>query len=141
MPKLGQSAGEYVMGPSIVSRAAGAVLSLWLCAGAAWAGDGADLGSLQALLNDPNTGLCKLFGMSSCPVPPTITQAVLEVAGLGNNLPEMVRVQNNIPPGSSVTAGNPAVATTPSTVSELLSTLTPLAFISQSSGTARATQL
>src|SRR5436190_2954584 len=101
------------MGRSIVSRAAGAVLGLWLCsAGAAWAGDGADLGSLQALLTDPNTGLCKLFGITSCPVPPTITQAVLEVAALGNNLPEMVRVQNNIPPGGSVTAGNPAVAAT-----------------------------
>src|SRR5947207_11648351 len=139
MPKLGQSAGEYVMGPSIVSRAAGAVLILWLCAGAAWAGDGADLGSLQALLSGTG-GLCQIFSMNPCPQVPTITQGVLEVAALGNNLPEMVRAQNNIAPGNSVTAGNPAIATAPPTVSDLLPTLTPLAFISQNSGTAPATQ-
>src|SRR5947208_2346433 len=155
MPKLGQSAGEYVMGPSIVSRAAGAVLILWLCAGAAWAGDGADLGSLQALLSGTG-GLCQIFNMNPCPQVPTITQGVLQVAGLGNNLAEMVRAQNNIPPGSSVNAGNPAAvppptpgsltplplnSTTSPTVSELLSNLTPLAFSSQISGAAKATQL
>ena len=131
------------MRPSIVSRVAGAAAGVWLCgAGAAWAGDGVDLGSLQALLNDPTSGLCSLFKMSSCPVPPTVTQAVLEVAGLGNNLPEMVRVQNNILPRDSVTAGNPAIATVPSAVSDLMSSLTPLAFISsQISATATATQL
>jgi hypothetical protein len=91
------------------------------------------------------------------------------VAALGNNLPEMIRAQNNIAPGISVTAGNaaavpplsgganlpmpfplnstsnpplfvPGDGTTPP--SGLLSTLTPLAFISQSSGTtAQPTQL
>ena len=96
---------------SIYSRVTAAVAGLWLgAAGAAWAGDGADLGSLQALLNTPNTGLCAIFNMSSCPQVPTITQGVLQVAGLGNNLPEMVRLQNNIPPGSAVSAGNPALA-------------------------------
>jgi hypothetical protein len=139
------------------SRLAGAVAALWLCcAGAAWAGDGgADLGSLQALLSDPTTGLCKIFNMSTCPQMPTVTQGVLEVAGLGNNLPEMVRAQNNILPGTSVTAGNPAAvppsegsltplplnSKTSPTVSAFLSTLAPLAFVSQSSGTAKATQL
>src|SRR5436305_4167187 len=111
MPKLRQSAGEYVMGPSMVSRAAGAVLILWLCAGAAWAEDGADLGSLQALLSGTG-GLCQIFNMNPCPQVPTITQGVLQVAGLGNNLAEMVRAQNNIAPGSAVSAGNPAVALT-----------------------------
>jgi hypothetical protein len=146
------------IGSSIMFRFAGAATALWLCsAGAAWAGDGADLGSLQALLSDPNTGLCKIFGIPSntCPQVPTITQGVLQVAGLGNNLPEMVRAQNSILPGSSVNAGNPAAVppsegsltplpldtTTTPTVSEFLSTLTPLAFISRSSGTAVATQL
>jgi hypothetical protein len=95
-----------------------------------------------------------MFGIPSntCPQLPTITQGVLEVAGLGNNLPEMVRAQNSIPPGASVTAGNPAAVppsegsltplplntTTTPTVSEFLATLTPLAFISQSSATATA---
>jgi hypothetical protein len=145
-------------GSSIVSRLAGAVAGLWLCgAGAAWAGGGggADLTTIQALLSDPNTGLCKLFNMSSCPQLPTATQAILQVAGLGNNLPEMVGAQNSIPLGSRVTAGNPAAvppspgsltplpltSTTTPTVSEFLATLTPLAFISQNSGTAIATQL
>jgi hypothetical protein len=128
---------------TILSRVAGAVAGVWLCgAGAAWAGDGADLGSLQALLSGTG-GLCTLFNMNPCPQVPTITQGVLQVAGLGNNLPEMVRAQNNIPPESGVTAGNPALALTnpPPTVSDLMTGLTPLAFISQSSGTAAATQL
>jgi hypothetical protein len=143
---------------SNLSGLAGAVAALLLgaaqpaCAGG---GSGADLGSLQALLSDPNTGLCKIFSMSFCPQLPTVTQAVLQVAALGNNLPEMIRAQNNIPAGTSVTAGNPAAvppvngsltalpltSTTAPTVSDVLSTLTPLAFISQSSGTAQPTQL
>src|SRR3954462_12782637 len=98
---------------SIFLRVAGAAAGLWLCgAGAAWAGDGADLGSLQALLSGTG-GLCQIFNIRSCPTVPTITQGVLEVAALGNNLPEMVRAQNNITPGNSVTAGNPAIATAP----------------------------
>lgn len=126
---------------SNILRVTAAAAGLWLGgAGAAWAGDGADLGSLQALLSGTG-GLCQIFNISSCPHVPTITQGVLEVAGLGNNLPEMVRAQNNIPPGGAVSAGNPAIGTAPSTISELLPTLTPLAFISQSSGTAPATQL
>jgi hypothetical protein len=96
--------------------------------------------------------------MNPCPQLPTVTQAVLQAAGLGNNLPEMVRAQNNIPAGTSVTAGNPAavptdipvdsngvatlpLATTTPNTSDVLATLTPLAFISQSSGTAVPTQL
>src|SRR5260370_41668311 len=96
---------------SIISRIAGAVAGLWLCgAGAAWAGGGADLVSLQALLtNTQGTGLCDVFGIKPCPVPPTVTQTALEVAALGNNLFEMLLAQNNIlPKGSRVYAGNPA---------------------------------
>ena len=138
------------------SRLAGAAAALWLCgAGAAWAGDGgADLASLQTVTN----GFCAILHIPSCPQLPTITQGVLEVAGLSNSPPEMVRAQNSIPQGGSVNAGNPAAvpadipvdssglatlplpSTTP-TVSDLLSTLTPLAFSSQSSGTAVARQL
>jgi hypothetical protein len=145
------------IGPSTFSGLVGAAAGLWLCGtGAAWAGDGGDLASLNKLLNTPTTGLCAIFGMSSCPQLPTVTQAVLEVVGLGNNVPEMVRAQNSIPPGSAVTAGNPAAVPPPSpgsltplpltstttpTVSQFLSTLTPLAFVSQSSGTGLATQL
>jgi hypothetical protein len=157
---------------STISRLAGAIAALWIGGvgpASAGGGSGEDLGSLNALLTTPGTGLCAIFKMSSCPPLPTVTQAVLQVAGLGNNLPEMVRAQNNIPPGNSVTAGNPAAAppldlngsplpmpfplnsttnpplfvagnaTTPP--SGLLSTLTPLAFVSQSSGTAQPTQL
>jgi hypothetical protein len=103
-----------------------------------------------------------------CPQIPTITQWVLEVAGLTNSPPEAIRAQNSITPGSSVTAGNvaavptgalpdyplplnstsspplflPGNATTPP--SGLLTTLTPIAFASQNpqiSTTAAATPL
>lgn len=154
------------MRPSIVSRLAGAIFSFWLFStGAAWAGGGgADLGTLQALLGDPNnpsTGLCGMFKISPCPIPPTVTQSALEVAALGNSLFEMLLQQNNIvPSGSRVYASNPSVvppapgvpgclaalpisSTTTPTVQDCLSTLTPLAFVSQNPGTAtaKATQL
>jgi hypothetical protein len=98
---------------SSVSRLAGAVAALWLCAGGvASAGDGQNLGTLQQLLsNTQNTGLCDGFllpPINPCPIPSTITQAVLEIAALGNNLMEMIRAQNAIPPGTSVNAGNAA---------------------------------
>ena len=143
--------------PLTFSRLAGVLAALWLCgAGTAWAGDGADLASLQAIIgqSDGSTGLCAIFGMKPCPQLPTITQGVLEVAGLGNNLPEMVRAQNSVLPGSNVTAGN-AAAVPPvdsfqnrlpmpfplnsevhTQLQDQLSTLTPLAFVSQSKGTA-----
>jgi hypothetical protein len=142
---------------STISRIAGAVAGLWLCgAGAAWAGGGSgDLVSIQALLSNGSTGLCDVFGIKPCFIPPTVSQAALEVAALGNNLFEMLLAQNNIvPKGSRVYAGNPAAdppisglpgctalpAALPSasTVQGCLSTLTPLAFISQSPGTATA---
>ncbi len=142
------------------ARLAGAIAVMSLYgAPAAWAGDGTDLASLNQLLNTSKTGLCAIFNMSTCPQLPTITQAVLQVAGLGNNLPEIVRAQNSIPPGVAVTAGNPAAvppvdannsplpmpfplnSTTNPKLSDLLSTLTPLAFISQASGTGQPTQL
>jgi hypothetical protein len=96
--------------------------------------------------------------LTTCYQLPTITQAILEVAGLTNSPPEMVAAQNSIAPGYNVIAGNPTTApfapdflpisfplpaksTTSTTVSGLLSTLTPIAFASQTSGTAVPTQL
>ena len=153
---------------SITSRIAGAVAVLFLCSGeAAWAGNGgSDLAGEQGVVN----ALCATFGMTGmmgappCPQLPTLTQAILEAAALGNNLPEMLRTVDNDPPGSAVTAGNPAAppaaipfitnsngtktailptaTTTPST-STVLSGLTALASVSQSaaSGTGLVTQL
>ena len=136
------------------SRLAVALAALWLCGvGTAWAGDGADLASLNQLLSDPTTGLCKIFNMSTCPQLPTITQGILEVAALANSPPEIVAAQNSIAPGYNVTAGNPAAvppddllplnSNSSPALQDLLSTLTPLAFASQKSGTgtAVATQL
>jgi hypothetical protein len=133
------------------SRLAGALAALYLCgAGAAWAGDGADLASLNQLLSTPNTGLCAILKLTSCPQLPTITQGILEVAALGNSPPEIVAAQNSIAPGSNVTAGNPAAvppddllplnSNSSPALQDLLSTLTPLAFASQRSGTAVAMQ-
>jgi hypothetical protein len=145
---------------STASRFAGAAGALWLCgAGAAWAGDGgSDLGTLQAV----TSGLCSTLGMTSiCPTLPTITQNILEIAGLENSPPEMIGAQNGIAPGNNVYAGNPAavptnipvnsntglatlpLATTTPSTSEVLAMLTPLAFISSSKqqGTAAVTPL
>jgi hypothetical protein len=85
--------------------------------------------------------------MNPCPQLPTVTQALLEAASLGLSPPEMVAAQNDIPPGGNVYASNPAAvpplannislpipfplnSTTTPTLSGLLSTLTPLAFVS-----------
>lgn len=146
------------MRPPVVSRIAGAIFSVWLFGiGAAWAGGGgADLGTLQALLSNSSDGLCVGFHIKPCPIPPTVTQSALEVAALGNNLFEMLLQQNNIlPNGSRVYAGNPSIvppngfpscpnalpitSTTTPTVQDCLSTLTPVAFMSQNPGTATAT--
>jgi hypothetical protein len=94
---------------SSISRISVAVAGLWLCgAGTAWAGGGgADFGSLTALLTDSSTGICAAFNIKPCPTVPSITQAALEVAALGNNLPEMLLLQNQFAPSSRVRADNP----------------------------------
>ena len=138
---------------STMSRFAVAVAALWMYgAGAAWAGGGGEsLTTLQAVIGTPDgmTGFCAMLQMgtkfgNTCPQLPTFTQAILEAAGLEQSPPEMVAAQNGLPPGSNVYASNPAVeplslftptpfpltsATSP-TLSTVLSTLTPLAFIS-----------
>jgi hypothetical protein len=128
---------------STISCLAGAVAALWLCdAGSAWAGGGGEsLTTLQAVIGPPNgsSGFCHMLNMNPCPQLPTFTQAILEAAGLANSPPEMVAAQNGLPPGNNVYAANPAAlpptpfpltAATSPTLSDLLSTLTPLAFIS-----------
>jgi hypothetical protein len=98
-------------GSSIVSRLAGVVAALWLCcAGAAWAGGGSgDLASLQNFI-DPT---CAAFGIpsSNCPKLPTISQAVLQLAGWINASPAAIRsntAYGNIPVGPYIDAGNPS---------------------------------
>jgi hypothetical protein len=163
MISLQHSKRGHIMRASIrsstVSRLAGAVAALWLCgAGAAWAGGGADLASINQLFTG-SSGLCAILKLTTCYQLPTITQGMLEVAALSNSPPEMVAAQNSITPGYNVIAGNPATgpfatnnflpisfplpaaSTTTTTVSELLSTLTPIGFAPQSSGTAVAKQL
>ena len=127
-----------------------AFVAVWLYgAGAAWAGDGGE--SLTGL-NNLITGLCSLLNITTpCPQFPTITQAVLEIAGLETSPPEMVRALNSVDPGTYVDAGNAAAkpptpfpldSKTSPALSNLLSTLTPLAFDSGwKSGPATATQL
>ena len=127
--------------PSTISQFTVAAAALWMCgAGSAWAGGGGEsLTTLQNLISD----ICGAFGVSNCPVTPTVTQAVLAVAALENSPPEMVRALNSIPPGSALDAGNaaavpptpfPLTTNTSPTLSEFLSTLTPLAFISAQQG-------
>src|SRR5690348_10452627 len=70
-------------------RLPGAAAAGWLYGiGAAWAGGSADLGSLQSSLNT----ICEnAFGMTACPQLPTITQVILELAGLENLPPDYQR--------------------------------------------------
>jgi hypothetical protein len=128
-----------------ISRFTVAVAAIWMYgAGSAWAGGGGEsLTTLQNLISD----ICGDFGVSNCPDTPTVTQAVLAVAALENSPPEMVRALNSIAPGSALDAGNaaavpptpfPLTTTTSPTLSEFLSTLKPLAFISSQQGTTPA---
>jgi hypothetical protein len=73
---------------SSISRFAGVVFTGWLCGmGSASAGDsGSDLG-IQSVLNK----VCTDVGMTSCLKVPTITQAILQISGLGNTAPDFVR--------------------------------------------------
>jgi len=116
------------------------------------AGDGGeDFGALQSFIGlpDGSTGLCAAFGMNPCPQLPTLTQAILEYAGLTNAAPEMVRSSFSVAEGNHVDAANPSrpPAVNPVTgfpvASGVLSTLKPLAFISATNakGTAAATRL
>jgi len=136
--------------PAAISWLASVSAAIWMYgAEAAWAGDGGDsLGTIQAIIGPPDgaSGFCKLLNMNPCPQLPTVTQAILEAAALGLSPPEMVAAQNDIAAGSNVNAGNPAVvpqalfvptpfpldSTTSPKLSDLLKTLTPLAFISAS---------
>jgi hypothetical protein len=145
-----------------------AVAALWLCAAEpARAGDGADLGSLQAAIGPPNgsTGLCSFLGIGPasnyfgsggsltsdpCPQFPTITQAVLEIAGLTNSPLEAVRAATfaEIPVSAYIDAGNPSRPPGVNPINgfpvnpSVLSTLRPLAFFASSSGgSATPTQL
>src|SRR6516225_9999209 len=110
-----------------ISRFAGTVAALWLCsAGPAWAGHGGgDVGSLQTTLNS----VCTALQMASCPQLPTITQLALEIAGLENAPPQVVRFENGIPPTVAVYAVNP-----PAGFPFTQSNVTPLAFISPPPG-------
>jgi hypothetical protein len=115
------------------SRLAGVTAVCWICgAGAAWAGGGGEsLGSLQAIIGKPDgsDGLCQLLGMAPCPQFPTITQAVLEIAGLENASVEATR--NLGAAGSAIIAGNAPRDSAPALSNPLptLQILSPLAFI------------
>jgi hypothetical protein len=69
-----------------------------------------------------------MVGMTSCPTLPKFTEIILEIAGLTNARPEMVRYTNKVSPGVTVNAANPPTSGSESAIA--LSSLTPLAFIS-----------
>jgi hypothetical protein len=133
---------SHTVSPSIrsftFSRLAGSVAALWLSgAGSAWAGDGGASGlSLQGVLND----VCALFGNGTepCPKLPTVTQQVIEIAGLTGEPPNVVRALNSVcgPTSSSglpcpevaVNAVNGLAKSSPLGSVDALWYLTPLAF-------------
>jgi hypothetical protein len=136
---------------SSVSRVAGTVATLWLCGtGPAWAGDGGseDLAGLNKIVSN----ICTFLSIptTSCPTLPTISQAVLEIAALENAPPEIVAALNSVAAGNHPSAGNPAAGNpdvlppiefplTVTTLPDVLSNLTPLAFISAPNGAGPAT--
>jgi hypothetical protein len=127
---------------SKIPRLAGAAAIIWVCGVAsAWAGGGGeDAGNVQTFLNT----ICGNLGFApgSCPQLPTITQGVLEIAGLGYARPEAIRRSQNIPPGSVFAGNAPPVPATPLVPVSLPLTplafsnlgLTPLAFVSPGNG-------
>jgi hypothetical protein len=94
-------------------------------------GGGEDLGSAQQTLN----GACALFtvGQDPCPQFPTISQIVLEIAGLIFDRPKAVRQDLNAP-GSATYASN-VVTSSPIDPSSLM----PLAFIGAPTSQRQAT--
>jgi hypothetical protein len=106
----------------------------WLCCGGpAWAGGGGPAGTIPNL-QKALTGVCAMVGIT-CPPLPTVTELILEIAGLTDTRPEMVRYVNKVPPGNAVNAGNP-----PTPGSEVdPSALVPLAFVSAQSDAEQAT--
>ena len=81
------------VGSSAISRFAGVMAAVLCGIGSAWAGDGGtDLG-IQSLVD----AVCTDIGMPpssiswKCPKVPTLTQAILEISGLGNAAPDFVR--------------------------------------------------
>ncbi|MGH7047459.1 MAG: hypothetical protein ACREE2_13845 [Stellaceae bacterium] len=104
--------------------AVAAALSLARVAPATAGDGGEDAGTVQSFLNS----VCAVIGQSTCPQLPTVSQGILEIAGLVNARPEAVRAGQGVP-GSAVYAGNVA-ATAPVT----LGSLTPLAFDGAISG-------
>jgi hypothetical protein len=143
---------------SRISALAGAAAALWfLCAGQpARAGGGSgDLAGVQTEID----AFCGFF-VTNCHIPmPTLSQAVLELAGLSSLSPETVRSGFDVPVGNYVHAGNPSrppavpcIGSTngppcvdplnPFTLpvdTSVLSTLHPIAFTSATTGTGTAT--
>jgi hypothetical protein len=77
-----------LIGSSTIARFVGVVTAVWLCGiASASAGDSGSDTAIQPFLNK----ICTDVGMTSCPHVPTITQAVLEMSGLANAAPDLVR--------------------------------------------------
>jgi|ERR1051325_3473246 hypothetical protein len=78
-----------LIGASVISRFAGAMMGAWLCGmGPAWAGGGgSDGGVSQAFLQQ----VCGLIGAKSCPQLPTLTQIILGLSDYQNTPPDFVR--------------------------------------------------
>jgi hypothetical protein len=82
--------------------------------------------------------------VTSCPQLPTLTQLVLEIAGLESTPPEVARYENGIVPTVAINAVNPPAGNAlnpPAGSPFALSKVVPLAFKSTSGAAATVTQL
>lgn len=121
-----------------------AFAALWLCwAGPAWAGSGGeDAGTLQAFLDavctavgigvpgGPNGTMCPPRYQYPTLATSPITELILQIAAFENAPPEMVRYTNNVSPTASLNALNPPAGSPTDQTQIVLSSLTPLAFLS-----------
>jgi hypothetical protein len=135
-----------------IGAAAAAAVVLLAAGQPAKAGDGGDLGGLQAVIGPPDgsSGLCAVLGMgtdfgNTCPQLPTISQAILEIATLLDSPSEAVRGApfGLVAMGTNIDANNPSrppalnqdgvgggIGNSFPIAPSVLSSLTPLAFVS-----------
>jgi hypothetical protein len=117
----GRHAMSVMIRSSIISRLFNAVAALSLCGStAAWAGDGgADQGTVNSAWLTFCTDTLSLFGVTSCPVVPSVTQGILQFAASQQAPPVVVRA-NSGPSGSLAPLGQAVDAIDPSLPTALI---------------------
>lgn len=95
---------------------------MWLfSAGSAWAGSAGDVGTAQTEVAE----LCSFLNINPCPQLPTLTQLILEIAGLENTSPDIARFAESVSPTAAINTVNPPAGLPFNPIN-----VAPLAFVS-----------